>query len=193
MILGVTIAVVLILGSEIWTTENTPIIVSEQPLARMTDIPLMDSTPQPTSLGAGLGQWQFLYFGYRSCPDICPTTLAYLSKETKLLTPDIHPFRVVFISVDPRRDPPQAADEYAKSFHPDFMGLTGKEEDLRALTKLVGGSFGYEDKLSKAGYLVNHPAAIFVVDPRGQLIKTISPPFESGAVAKFMTKISRGR
>lgn len=192
--LGLTIAVAVVLGGEVWTTANDPVVSQTTAKAvPFINIPLAAAGQNTTSLAGGIGQWQLLYLGYRSCPDICPTTLAYLSQEIRQLSPEVTKYRVVFISVDPKRDSPDQSDEFAKSFHPLFHGVSGQDSDLRELARQLGGTFDYQDLGSKAGYLVSHPAQIFVIDPSGKLQTTISPPFTPGSVSAYLTKVTRGR
>jgi protein SCO1/2 len=71
------------------------------------------------------GNITLMFFGYTSCPDVCPTTLAEANQVLKGLGEDSGQVRFVFITVDPERDTPQVLDTYVKAFNPAIIGLTG--------------------------------------------------------------------
>src|SRR2546425_9813610 len=83
-------------------------------------------------LDALKGKWSFVYFGYTYCPDVCPTTLAELSRAQKLLEDaglDAGT-QYVFVSVDSQRDTPRRLGEYVGFFNRKFVGATGSDEAL---------------------------------------------------------------
>lgn len=70
-------------------------------------------------------------FGFTRCPNICPTTLANLANVYKLLSPDDQArLQVLFISIDPERDTPEALKEYVSFFDNHFVGLTGQPGEI---------------------------------------------------------------
>lgn len=76
----------------------------------------------------------------------------------------------IFISVDPRRDTPERIGEYLEYFHPAYLGLTGTQEEIAAVSKLYGAKY-YQVELegSAFGYAVNHSAAVYLIDQDGTL------------------------
>jgi protein SCO1/2 len=116
------------------------------------------------------GQITLMFFGYTSCPDVCPTTLAEANQVLKGLGEDSDQVNFVFITVDPERDTPQVLGTYVKAFHPDIIGLTGTPEELSAVRQDYG-IFAEKEVLenSAAGYVVNHTARVFLVDAEGRL------------------------
>lgn len=156
---------------------------------KITDVPLLDEHGA-TSLAAVAGEWAVVFFGYTSCPDVCPTSLAYLAKELQALGPHQTRARGVFVSVDPARDEPAAAARYVRFFDPRFLAVTGTEESLQTLAKLLGAYAKREEaETSAAGYLVAHSSAFFILDPMGRYIKAIAAPHERGAVAKELQRL----
>jgi protein SCO1/2 len=137
-------------------------------------------------------QWTFLFFGYTYCPDICPTTLAVLKQVDKLLREQkatVHP-RVIFVSVDPGRDNLEQLAGYLSYFNPAFLGLTGPEEEIQALTRPLGIAYWFaKDKESNPNYLVDHSASILLVGPQAQLRALTSPPHNAEAIATDYQKI----
>lgn len=116
------------------------------------------------------GKVVLLFFGYTSCPDVCPTTLAELNQTMgKLDENDADRVQVVFVTVDPGRDTPERAQEYVNHFNPGFIGLSGTEEELTT----VWGDYGVFREIvegtSALGYLVNHTARVTLIDTDGNL------------------------
>jgi len=138
------------------------------------------------------GQWTFLFFGYTYCPDICPTALAILNQADKLLQEQkaqVHP-RFIFVSVDPARDTAKQLADYLYYFNPAFLGVTGSEVEIQALTRPLGIAYWFaEDKDSNPNYIVDHSASILLVDPEGQLRAITSPPHYAEAIASDYQKI----
>ncbi|GAA5334137.1 MULTISPECIES: SCO family protein [Thermus] len=116
-----------------------------------------------------------LFFGYVHCPDVCPTTLLALKRAYEKLSPkEQERVRVVFVSVDPERDPPEVADRYAKAFHPSFLGLSGSPEAIREVAQRFGVYYQKTQYRGPGEYLVDHTATTFVVQG-GRLVLLFSP------------------
>jgi protein SCO1/2 len=113
------------------------------------------------------GKIKLMYFGYTHCPDICPMTLATVGRALKQLGNEAGRVRVLFVSVDPKRDPPQQLKQYTHAFGPQFIGLTGTQDQLHALSKRYRIAYGYEKPDANGDYVVNHSSAIFVFDDNG--------------------------
>jgi protein SCO1/2 len=76
-----------------------------------------------------------VYFGYTSCPDVCPTTLLDMAQALDALGPRAGAVQPLFITVDPKRDTPAVLTEYVKSFHPRLIALTGTPAQLAATAR----------------------------------------------------------
>lgn len=88
------------------------------------------------------GAVKLVFFGYTHCPDVCPTTLSRLRAVLQALPgSDALGVKVLFISVDPRRDPPERLEEYTDAFGARFIGLTGDIPELRDMAERYGASF----------------------------------------------------
>lgn len=116
------------------------------------------------------GKVVMLYFGYTLCPDICPTSLAFLSGALQQMTDDeLQQVQSIFISVDPERDNTTRLAEYTKYFHPNLIGATTDQKEIDHITKLYGAAYRIVDSGSKAGYLVDHSSFTYLIDKQGKL------------------------
>ena len=110
-----------------------------------------------------------LFFGYTSCPDICPTTMAELNQALGEMGNKSEQVRVLFVTVDPERDTPERVQEYVNHFNTDFIGLSGSETELASVWNDYGVFREIVDGTSAAGYLVNHTARVTLIDQQGNL------------------------
>ncbi|NJD24216.1 MAG: SCO family protein [Betaproteobacteria bacterium] len=134
------------------------------------------SASGPVKLSDFRGRVVIVYFGYTYCPDVCPTALAAIGAGLRLLSGDeAARVAVVFISVDPERDSPERLKDYAGFFHPAIVGVTGNAAELAAIASRYG-AFYAKQKVATAGggYVVDHTADAFVVDPGGRLVGRIA-------------------
>jgi protein SCO1/2 len=138
--------------------------------------PMPDFTLQsargPVSLSDFRGKIVLLYFGYTSCPDVCPTTLANLRQALNDLGQLADQVQVILVSVDWKRDTPESLASYLSAFRPDFLGLTGTQAQIDAVTKDFGIFYKLNEPDSKGYYSVDHTATLLVLDRQGQLILT---------------------
>lgn len=155
-------------------------IVPPRPLSSFA---LIDHNAQRFAREQLQGRWSLLFFGFASCGDICPTTMAMLASTVKSLDdlPEAQRPRVVFVSVDPKRDTPQVLNTYVKSFHPDFIGVTGAQADVDAFSLSLGAPSGIRPL--EVGYAVDHSGSVFAINPRGEFQAIFSPPHTAAALA----------
>lgn len=106
-------------------------------------------------------------FGYTSCPDVCPTTLATLAQARRKLGATAADVQVIYITVDPQRDDAQRMKQYLATFDPTFVGGTGSEERLAAVRKQYGVTG--EKKMHGTSYGVAHSSSTYLVDRAGRL------------------------
>lgn len=116
------------------------------------------------------GKAVLLFFGYTSCPDVCPTTLAELKQALeKLGEARAKQVQVLFVTVDPERDTPERVQEYVDHFNPNFIGLSGTESELAKVWQNYGVFREIVDGTSAAGYIVNHTARVTLIDQKGNM------------------------
>ncbi|MFK0193890.1 SCO family protein [Kitasatospora sp. NPDC090308] len=104
------------------------------------DLVLDDTSGQPYDLRARTaGRTVLLFFGYTSCPDVCPTTMGDIGVAMSKLTPEQRAkLAVVFVSTDPERDTPQVLRTWLDSMGKDFVGMTGDLAKVKAAAKPLG-------------------------------------------------------
>ncbi len=121
------------------------------------------------------GKVVMIYFGYTSCPDICPTNLAFMAQALNSLSDhDLARVQGVFISVDPVRDTLNRLAEYADHFHPSIVGVTGSAEAVAEVAQQYGAAYSIVDSESEMGYLVDHSSFTYILAADGAL-HTILP------------------
>ena len=135
------------------------------------------------------GKPVLVFFGFTSCPDVCPTTLTQLSVVMKKLGPLADNIQILLVSVDPGRDTPEVLKRYTKSFGPWLLGLTGPEADLDTLRKSYGVYAAMESSDAKGAYNVMHSAAVFGFDSKGRARILISDVADSDAVVSDLKNL----
>lgn len=149
------------------------------------DIPtitLVDQHGDDFDLASLDGTVSLIYFGYTSCPDICPLTLAEMSQAASILKDANVLANFIFVSVDPTRDTPQRLNQFLPQFNESFIGLSpGTEAQLTAITEAFDIYYEYEDvPESAAEYLVAHTSSTFLLNTQGQLVMIFpyrTPPY----------------
>lgn len=114
-----------------------------------------------------------VFFGFTHCPEVCPTTLWETSEVLKSLGPDADRLKVLFISVDPERDDPEALALYLQSFDPRIVGLTGSEEEIGTVAKSYR-AYWRKVPTDDGDYTMDHTASIYLMDAAGEFTSTIS-------------------
>ena len=161
----------------------------EDPPRPAPDLALTDQDGQTFALSQLRGQWVLLTFGYTTCPDVCPVTLAHLRQTREMLGDAGAEWRVVFASVDPARDTPAVLAGYLRHFGPDLIGLTGTDAEVAQAAAAYGVLYEKRDLETAVGYLVNHSAFTYVIDPNFQLVLTIPFGARSEEMARDLTEL----
>lgn len=130
---------------------------------------LNDHNGQVRSLGDFKGKAVVIFFGYTSCPDICPTALSKLAEVMKALGPEAKKVQVLFVSLDPERDTESRLKDFVPWFHPSFLGLRGDTAQTRAVSEEFRVFSSRRDVGSELGYVLDHSSGAYVYDPAGRL------------------------
>jgi protein SCO1/2 len=131
------------------------------------DFSLQGSNGRALNLSDYRGKIVVLGFGYTSCPDVCPTTLATLAQTRRKLGAAAADVQVVYVTVDPERDVVERMRKYLGAFDPTFLGGTGAAERLAAMRKDYG--ILAEKKTYGDTYAVAHSSYTYLIDRRGKL------------------------
>jgi protein SCO1/2 len=162
-------------------------------------------------------KWALLYFGYTSCPDVCPIDLSKINQASQLME-NSDQLQVVFVSVDPDRDLGNL-DNFAKAFNSSFKGLTAKQDELMSISKALGvyhevvqsqetaqedhsnHNHSHDDDSHKmasdekpssikvAHYDVDHTSSYLLFNPELELVALLTNPHEPAPMAEALDKI----
>lgn len=116
------------------------------------------------------GKTVMMFFGYASCPDICPTTMAQLSQVLETLGDDASKVRILFVSVDPHRDTPEILQAYVNAFDSNAIGLTGTEKQVADVARRyrVAYQIAKPSKDNPDNYEVAHSRGVYIFDGQGR-------------------------
>ena len=122
------------------------------------------------------GQLVLMYFGFTSCPDVCPTALSTMAASMRQLSPALEAqIQPLFVSVDPARDTLDNLAKYSAYFHPRMLGVTGDIETLDQLVKNYGAYYRHIPLQNSAlDYTVDHTSRVYLIGRQGELISTIA-------------------
>lgn len=154
---------------------------------------LVNQDGEPVTEALVAGRPYAIFFGFTHCPDVCPTTLAELTVALEELGPAADDLAVLFVTVDPERDTPEALKSYIASFSDRVTGLTGTEAQI---ADVVSKYRVYRRKVpSESGndYTMDHTAAVYLMGPDGRFRGTISygEP-QADALAKLRRLVEDG-
>lgn len=152
-------------------------LVYEEPVV-LEPFTLTDQRGQSFSEQNLLGKWTLIFFGFTSCPDICPLTLTELDQFYRTLPVETQALdtRVVMVTVDPERDTPEKMADYMLSFNPNFVGLTGPYDDIAALARQLyiahspppvqDPHAGHD--MPAVDYQIDHSGNVLIISPDGK-------------------------
>lgn len=131
-------------------------------------------------------KWSWVFFGYTSCPDVCPTTLQELNFIYDELNAIQNNNQVLLISVDPNRDSQTKLASYIGYFNTEFKALRADHGVLFPLARNLGLMYAITDDIDadamKSGYLVDHSASIVLINPAGKIAAIFKPEQVLGQV-----------
>ncbi|AZL15007.1 SCO family protein [Rickettsiales endosymbiont of Stachyamoeba lipophora] len=147
---------------------------------------LIDTQNQTVTEKALLGKYTLIYFGFTTCPHICPMAVNNMSNVYDYLTEkEIKKVGMYFITVDPRRDDIKKLTDFMSNFDPKIVGLTGHKEQIeQAINSYRVFTQETQEVNDKGEYLINHSSFIYLMGPDGNYITH----FEHEATGKAMAK-----
>ena len=149
------------------------------------------------------GKWILIYFGYASCPDVCPIDLSKINLSFEMME-NKDKLQVVFVSVDPARDI-GVLDQFAGAFNSSFLGLTAHDHELETISKSLGvyhqvvesrklaqsdhSSHEDQEAASHEHYDVDHTTSFLLFNPDLKLTALLTSPHEPKPMAEALDKI----
>lgn len=115
------------------------------------------------------GQVVVLFFGYTSCPDICPGTLARFAEVMRVLGSDAEKLQVLFVTLDPERDSAERLKDFVPWFNPAFLGLRGEQQQIKTVQEEFRVFSARKEVGSGLGYVLDHSSGAYVFDTSGNL------------------------
>lgn len=151
------------------TEASTP---PAKPLADRADWTLTDHLGRPFTATELNGGPTLVVFGFTHCPDVCPTSLSYVSGIMQALGPQAEMIRPVFLTVDPERDTVAAMGEYVSLFDKRILGLSGAPAEV---AKAIADLGVYARRVPQEGgdYTMDHTATILLLQQGGHFRSTL--------------------
>ncbi|MDZ7630283.1 MAG: SCO family protein [Gemmatimonadaceae bacterium] len=150
------------------------------PSGPATNFALTDHNGHPFELSSLRGKTVMLFFGYSTCPDVCPTTLSKLVRVSRLLGADSARVTTLYVTVDPERDTPEVLKADLGLFRLDALGLTGSRAEVDKVVAQYGVKYEIVPTPQSAGkYTVSHSTTLYVLDANGALQRSF--PYEATA------------
>lgn len=185
LIFSIGLALLALVGAIIWMGANQPATDADLRGDPSVDVggpfSLTSDKGEAITHETLLGKPSLIYFGFTSCPDICPTELTKITAaldDLNALGIGADQLDTVFITVDPERDTVSQMRDYLGLFHPDIMGLTGSPE---AVQQALDEYRVFSQKVpSGDSYTMNHTSIIYLMDGNGHYVThfTMDDPAE---------------
>lgn len=190
--LGIVIGLGGILGAWWWMdahyTYNGSVI---DPPPAAADFSLTDQFGEQFQLSQQRGKIVLIFFGYTNCPDVCPVTLTVFKQVRQRLGDLAEGIQLVYITVDPERDTQERMRSHLALYDPTILGLTGTEDELRAVYNLYGVYAAKVEAGSASGYLMDHTSRIYIIDQQGLWRMTYPFGIEADQVAEDLQHMLR--
>lgn len=183
--IGVFLSFLLLVGCSDKTKPNVDALVYES-AKPLSEFSLNDQHNSEVTNANFEGQWNLVFLGYTSCPDICPLTLAKLNAVHKTLSQQ-YALQIWFLSVDPNRDTAQKRKAYIDYFNPQFLAVSGQHKALFPFVRELGLIYAISDSTEQE-YAVDHSASVALVDSKGAVRAIFKPEFKPGSVPLINTK-----
>lgn len=149
---------------------------------------LVDQTGRMVDQSILTGEWTAVFFGFTHCPDFCPSTLQALDAARDRMGERGDDLQIVFITIDPERDTPEAMADYLQtaSFPQGVVGLTGTPEQVRAAAEAYRVVYTRRD-LEGGGYTMDHSLNIYLMNPAGEFAIPLSASLGPDRLANLIT------
>jgi len=186
-LLALLVLLVASCGDETWHAKNVRGVIPDLAFE------MTDDAGRTVHAADYRGEVVLLFFGYTHCPDVCPTTLARLAQAIKLMGDDGRKVRILFVTVDPARDPPALLRGYVRAFSPQAIGLRGSQAQLDALTKRYRVAYSHDAPDAHGNYAVSHSSAVFAFDAEGRARLVIASELGAQEIAADLKRLVEAR
>lgn len=172
--------------------------VASDPVERLAPTPISDFTltdqdGSPFRLSDRAGTVRLFYFGYTSCPDICPTTMVDWRDTARLLGEDAKKVTFIMVTVDPEVDKPPVLKRFLGLFDSSFIGLSGSPDELKSVWDAFDVTVETLDLPESAtGHSISHSAAVHVIDQEGDLVMKFRFDAEPEDMAEGVQQLLEG-
>ena len=144
---------------------------------------LTDQTGRRVTDADFRGRWLLVYFGYTTCPDVCPTELQTIARALDALGPKGEAVTPVFVTIDPDRDTPSVLAAYIAQFSDRMVGLTGSAQEIARIAREYRVYYAKAPARNNETYLVDHSSFVYLMDPDGRLRGLFRPDTTADALA----------
>lgn len=159
------------------------------PSVTAPDFSLVDQNGEKWTLSENQGKVVVMFFGYTSCPDVCPLTLSKFKQIKSLMGKDSRQVVFVYITVDPERDTPEKLKHHLDAFDPEFIGLSETRTRMENVWKNYGVFQAKVETESATGYLIDHSATTYVVNQDGHLRLTFPYGMDASSMAEDLVHV----
>jgi protein SCO1/2 len=157
-----------------------------------SDFTLTDCYGAQAKLANFQGKVIVLFFGYTSCPDICPTALGKFANLMQQPGMTAETVQVIFISLDPARDSPERLCEYTHWFHPSFIGLTGDSATINEIAAKFRVTSIKKEIGGEMGYVLDHSAGAYVFGIDGRIRLYLAENAKPEAITEDIRRLIAG-
>lgn len=163
--------------------------VLEQNSTPLSPFNLIDSNGHKFIEKSLNGHWNLMFFGYTTCPDVCPATLSIVRDAWQKFNGK-YPARFIFVSINPVDDDSSHLRNFLGNYHSDFLGVTGPSQEIAKLSQQL--NIIAEKSVDKDTGIarIDHTAALMLVDPRGRLKAVFTPPLDANAIVNDLNSIT---
>lgn len=156
---------------------------------------LVDQNGAPFNLQSLKNHWSMIFVGFTTCPDVCPVTLGNLEAVRAEMGLRVSPERIpriIFLAVDPARDVP-VLKEYLGYFHPQYIGISGEVNQIGSLINSLNAFYRLDKKHTDDNdYDVLHTAYVSLINPAGEMVAKLNPPFHPHKTAMYLSQLISG-
>ena len=159
-----------------------------EPAKKLSPQPLLNHAGKLIDFPESNGHMKFVFFGYTSCPDVCPMTMQKVKSLIHKLGEQADDLDFYFVSIDPQRDSANQLKHFVTYYDPRITGITGKPRSLKALENEFGILTRKFQGKSAFAYTLEHSVFIYLLDRQGYL-RVMYPA--SSSVSAIINDIER--